>query len=38
VIDGEFIDYHNHKLKAGDDNFDLKYQLYAVVVSVYLFF
>lgn len=33
VIDGEFIDYHNHKLKSGEDKFDLKYKLYAVVVS-----
>jgi ubiquitin carboxyl-terminal hydrolase 6/32 len=34
VIDGEFIDYHNHKLKPNEDKFDLKYKLYAVVVSV----
>jgi ubiquitin carboxyl-terminal hydrolase 6/32 len=33
VIDGEFIDYHNHKLKPNEDKFDLKYKLYAVVVS-----
>lgn len=33
VIDGEFIDFHDHQLKEGDDPFNLKYQLYAVVVS-----
>lgn len=33
VIDGEFIDYNNHQLKPNQDPFDLKYQLYAVVVS-----
>uniref|UniRef100_W4VR89 ubiquitinyl hydrolase 1 n=1 Tax=Corethrella appendiculata TaxID=1370023 RepID=W4VR89_9DIPT len=31
VVDGEFIDFHNHKLKSEQDPFDLKYQLYAVV-------
>lgn len=34
VIDGQLIDYHNHKLEDGQDPYDLKYQLYAVVVSV----
>ena len=33
VVDGEFIDYNNHKLKPNADPFDLKYKLYAVVVS-----
>ncbi|XP_055612922.1 ubiquitin carboxyl-terminal hydrolase 32 [Uranotaenia lowii] len=31
VIDGEFIDFHQHNLKAERDPFDLKYQLYAAV-------
>jgi ubiquitin carboxyl-terminal hydrolase 6/32 len=34
VVDGEFIDYNNHKLKVSADPFDLKYKLYAVVVSL----
>jgi ubiquitin carboxyl-terminal hydrolase 6/32 len=34
VVDGEFIDYNNHKLKPNADPFDLKYKLYAVVVSL----
>lgn len=33
IIDGEFEDYHQHKLKSGEDKFDPKYKLYAVVVS-----
>lgn len=33
VIDDELIDYHRHRLKKGSDEFDLKYKLYAVVVS-----
>lgn len=33
VIDGNLVDYHNHKLENGQDPYDLKYQLYAVVVS-----
>lgn len=33
VIDGEFIDYHKHSLKPGIDPLNLKYKLYAVVVS-----
>lgn len=33
VIDGAFIDYNDHNLHDGQDNFDLKYRLYAVVVS-----
>lgn len=37
VIDGAFIDYHDHELKDGQDPFDLKYKLYAVVVSIILF-
>lgn len=32
VIDGAFVDYHNHHLDEGQDAFDLKYKLYAVVV------
>lgn len=34
VIDGALIDYHDHQLKDGQDPFDLKYKLYAVVVSI----
>lgn len=33
VVDGEFIDFHDHQLKPNADPFDLKYKLYAVVVS-----
>lgn len=33
VIDEHLKDYHEHKLLPGQDLFDLKYQLYAVVVS-----
>lgn len=33
IIDEHLKDYHGHKLKVGQDPFDLKYQLYAVVVS-----
>lgn len=33
VIDGAFIDHHYHNLDDGSDPFDLKYKLYAVVVS-----
>lgn len=35
VIDGAFVDHHNHHLDEGQDPFDLKYKLYAVVVSVF---
>lgn len=35
VIDGEFTDFHNHILNEGEDPFNLKYQLYAVVVSTF---
>ncbi|EDW05010.1 GH17697, partial [Drosophila grimshawi] len=31
IVDGEFEDYHQHKLKAGVDEFDPRYKLYAVV-------
>ncbi|XP_037889986.1 ubiquitin carboxyl-terminal hydrolase 32 isoform X1 [Glossina fuscipes] len=31
IIDGAFEDFHQHKLRAGEDNFDPKYRLYAVV-------
>lgn len=34
VIDGAFVDYHNHNLDDGQDPFDLKYKLYAVVVRI----
>lgn len=34
IVDGEFTDYNNHKLKPNADPFDLKYKLYAVVVSL----
>lgn len=37
VIDGQLVDYHNHKLEDGQDPYDLKYQLYAVVVSIQSF-
>lgn len=33
VIDGEFNDFHKHRLVDGQDPYDLNYQLYAVVVS-----
>lgn len=33
VLDDNFVDFHQHKLKAGEDPFNLKYRLYAVVVS-----
>lgn len=33
IVDGEFEDYHQHKLKVDADKFDPKYKLYAVVVS-----
>lgn len=33
IVDGEFNDFNNHKLKPNADPFDLKYKLYAVVVS-----
>lgn len=31
IIDGDLRDFHEHKLLKGQDPFDLKYQLYAVV-------
>lgn len=34
VIDSELVDYNGHKLAAFADPFDLKYKLYAVVVSL----
>jgi len=34
IVDGEFEDYHQHKLKADVDEFDPRYKLYAVVVSL----
>lgn len=34
VIDGAFVDYHKHNLNDGQDPFDLKYKLYAVVVCI----
>lgn len=34
IIDGDLRDFHEHKLLEGQDPFDLKYQLYAVVVSI----
>lgn len=37
VIDGEFTDFHDHRLSNGQDPYDLKYQLYAVVVSIPLY-
>ena len=33
IIDGEFEDFHQHKLRPGEDAFNPKYKLYAVVVS-----
>lgn len=33
IVDGEFEDYHQHKLTVDADKFDPKYKLYAVVVS-----
>lgn len=37
IIDEHLKDYHQHKLLPGQDPFDLKYQLYAVVVSNFIF-
>lgn len=37
VIDGEFTDFHDHRLVNGQDPYDMKYQLYAVVVSIVFF-
>lgn len=37
VIDGAFVDYHDHNLNDGQDPFDLKYKLYAVVVRIRCF-
>ena len=34
VMDGDLVDYHKHRLKPGFGEFDLKYKLYAVVVSI----
>lgn len=36
IIDENLKDYHEHKLLEGQDPYDLKYQLYAVVVSFYI--
>lgn len=33
IVDEDLRDFHEHKLQKGQDPFDLKYQLYAVVVS-----
>lgn len=33
IIDEDLHDFHEHKLLEGQDPFDLRYQLYAVVVS-----
>lgn len=33
VVDHELVDYNNHKLTEASDPFDLKYKLYAVIVS-----
>lgn len=38
VIDGAFEDYHQHHLNEGQDSFDMKYKLYAVVVRNAHFF
>lgn len=38
VIDGAFVDYHQHNLNDGQDPFDMKYKLYAVVVSIFMQF
>lgn len=34
IIDGALVDYHDHRLRDGDDPFEMKYKLYAVVVSL----
>lgn len=34
VVDSALQDFHQHRLLSGVDPFDLKYRLYAVVVSV----
>jgi ubiquitin carboxyl-terminal hydrolase 6/32 len=33
VMDTELVDYNNHKLEKNSDPFDVKYKLYAVIVS-----
>lgn len=38
VVDDDFVDYHQHRLQNGEDPFDLKYRLYAVVVSISIFY
>lgn len=38
IIDEHLKDYHEHKLLPGQDKFDLKYQLYAVVVSIFYYY
>lgn len=38
VLDDEFEDFHQHKLKPGEDPLNLKYRLYAVVVSLISFY
>lgn len=37
IIDEHLKDYHQHQLLPGQDPFDLRYQLYAVVVSISAF-
>lgn len=37
VIDGALQDFHQHRLNEGYDPFELKYNLYAIVVSYLLF-
>lgn len=36
VTDDNLVDYHKHHLIKDQDPFDLKYRLYAVVVSLFL--
>lgn len=38
ILDDELKDFHNHKLKSSADPLDLKYKLYAVVVSCFFHF
>lgn len=38
VVDSDLVDYNDHKLTSSSDPFDLKYKLYAVVVSYLIFF
>lgn len=38
IEDSSLQDFHQHRLTAGADPFDLKYNLYSVVVSIFVLF